>query len=134
MPCLLYLLPGGPPPGGPPAGLTAGALWPRQESREGPSFGSAKEPSGLERSLKNAPPVMARPMVPSPVEVAEDPFAGSIGSWINCQPGHLTLGLVCSWSDSAGWSGIWAVSSGSSVRCYFICLRCLTLSHACCCR
>ena len=74
MPCLLYLLPGGggPPPGGPPA-PPAGALWPRQESREGPSLGSAKEPSGFERSLKNAPPVMARPIVPSPVEVAEDP-------------------------------------------------------------
>ena len=40
-----------------------GALWPRQESREGPSLGMAREPSGLERWLKKAPPESAISMV-----------------------------------------------------------------------
>ena len=40
-----------------------GALWPRQESREGPSLGMAREPSGLERWLKKAPPGSAISMV-----------------------------------------------------------------------
>ena len=72
--------PGGPPPDGPPAPPGApplqespnqdnniflepvpppiiGALCPKQESREGPSLGIARDPSGFERWLKNAPPI-----------------------------------------------------------------------------
>ena len=73
--------PGGPPPDGPPAPPGApplqtspnqesnniflepapppiiGALCPKQESSEGPSLGIARDPSGFERWLKNAPPI-----------------------------------------------------------------------------
>ena len=119
--------PGGPPPDGPPAPPGApplqgspnqdnniflepvpppiiGALWPKQESREGPSLGIARDPSGFERWLKNAPPigtvslsktkrgaiifillnesaakkgcwpVTASPIVPRPVSVTEGSF------------------------------------------------------------
>ena len=33
-------------------------------------------------------------------------FEGSTGNSMNCHPGHLLLGFSCSWSFSAGWSGI----------------------------
>ena len=79
-----------------------------QESRDGPSLGSASEPSGLDKSLKNTPPVTASPIVPKVVSVKLVPyenlyylysakifktFAGFTGSSINCHPGHLMLGL-----------------------------------------
>ena len=67
----VYLPGGGPIP---PPPILVGALWPRHESRLGPSFVSASEPSGLERSLKNAPPVTARPTVPRRVSVKEEPW------------------------------------------------------------
>ena len=119
--------PGGPPPDGPPAPPGApplqtspnqesnniflepappiiGALCPKQESSEGPSLGIARDPSGFERWLKNAPPigtvslsktkrvqlsfvllnvtecykkgwpVTASPIVPRPVSVTEGSF------------------------------------------------------------
>ena len=116
-----FYLPGGGPI--PPPPILVGALWPRHESRLGPSFVSARDPSGLERSLKNAPPVTARPTVPRPVSVMEDPwvelllksakfygslttFAGLRGIDMYCHPGHLRLGLLVNWSFSAAWSGI----------------------------
>ena len=56
-----------PPPPMPPPPMFVGALCPRQVSRLGPSFVRARDPSGLDRSLKNAPPVTARPIVPKVV-------------------------------------------------------------------
>ena len=98
------------PPGGglppPPPLDPVGALCPRHESREVPSLAMAREPSGLERSLKKTPPVTASPMVPRPVSVMEDPLPGLIGMEMNCQPGHLRLGLAFNMSCSAAWSGI----------------------------